>query len=64
MRYVYRVDVKIIKDRGMEMDNLVILCVITSLMIVASYILSICWHDFTRGLVQVKKRVSKSNKST
>lgn len=46
------------------MDNLVILCVITSLMIVASYILSICWHDFTRGLVQVKKRVSKSNKST
>jgi hypothetical protein len=46
------------------MDNLVILCVITTLLIVASYVLSISWQDFTRNLVQVKKRVVKSKDST
>jgi cell division protein FtsL len=45
------------------MDNLIVLCVITALVIVASYVLSISWHDFTRHLVQVKKRVVKSKKS-
>jgi cell division protein FtsL len=46
------------------MDNLVILCLITTLLVVASYILSISWQDFTRNLVQVKKRVVKSKDST
>jgi hypothetical protein len=45
------------------MENLVILCVITALVVVASYILSVSWQDFTRHLVQVKKRVVKSKKS-
>jgi hypothetical protein len=45
------------------MDNLVILCVITTLLIVASYILSVSWQDFTRHLVQVKTGVAKSKES-
>ena len=46
------------------MDNLVILCVITTLLIVASYVLSISWQDFTRDLVQVKKRAVKTKESS
>jgi hypothetical protein len=42
------------------MDNLVILCVIASLVVIASYVLSISWHDFTRHLVARKFRVQKS----
>ncbi len=45
------------------MDNLIVLCVIAALVVVASYILSISWQDFTRHLVQVKKRVVKSKES-
>ncbi len=42
------------------MDNLMILCVITALVIAASYVLSISWQDFTRHLVPKKLRPSKA----
>mgnify|MGYP000052285852 FL=1 len=42
------------------MDNLMILLVITALVVVASYVLSISWQDFTRHIIPAKLRTSKS----
>ncbi len=42
------------------MDNLMVLCVITALVLAASYLLSISWQDFSRHLVPRKFRASKS----
>lgn len=42
------------------MDNLVILCVISILVVIASYVLSVSWQDFSRHLTPVKLKLKKT----
>ncbi len=42
------------------MDNLIVLFVITGLVVVASYVLSLSWQDFSRHLIPRKLRPTKS----